>query len=773
MRRVLPAVVSSLLTAAVLLAGPPAGAQQAADVPVASTYASVSPTRVLDTRDGTGAGTTAPVGPGGTITLGLLAKVPETATAVVLNVTGVTPTASTFVTVYPAGITRPTTSNLNLAPGDIRPIQVTVMLGANRSVSLYNNAGNTHLVADLAGYYSTDATAKFTALTPNRVLDTRDGNSPVGPGATRVLDLSSRVPASASAVTFNLTGTGATTSTFVTAFPNGTTRPTASSLNLPVGDTRANLVTVALGADRKVALYNNTGNTHLIADLTGFYTPQYGAVFLPQNPARVLDTRNGTGTEGSTLPVGAGGVLSVDLAGSVASATATGAVLNVTAVGATAPSYVTSWAQWEDRPAASTLNVAANQVVSNAAVVPFVRSRGVDFYNFAGSTHLVADLAGVFAVIEDQCLADCAYAWGDNFGRKLGTGEAVFNRVNPKPIAGLYGVKAVDGGGLRNGYALLEDGAVRAWGNNDYGQLGNGWTSNQTGGGSAVPVPVVGLTGATAIAAGGSTAYALRTDGTVWAWGAGNAGQLGNGAVNDASAPVQVSGLTGVVSIAATGGNGYAVRSDGTVWSWGSNASGALGNGSSVVFSSVPVQVSGITGAKEVAGGGNGAYTHRADGTVWAWGNNTEGQLGNDSTAAQSAVPVQVTGLTGATAIAGGRYNGYAVKSDGTVWSWGAGSDGALGSGVNCENVEFPCASRKPVQVSGLTDATDVASFEYGGYALRAGGGVAAWGFNGYYSLGTDDAYWTSLVPVQVEGLTGVTAIGGGEYAGFAVVPNP
>ncbi|MFL6121429.1 hypothetical protein [Actinophytocola sp.] len=773
MRRVLPAVVSSLLTGAVLLAGPPVVAQDAAADPVASTYTSVSPVRVLDTRDGTGAGTTSPVGAGGTVTLDLSSRVPGSATAVVLNVTGVAPTTNTFVTVYPAGITRPTTSNLNLAPGDIRPIQVTVMLGANRSVSVYNNTGSTHVVADLAGYYGTTGGARFTALAPNRVLDTRDTNSPVGPGGTRVLDLASRIPASATSVTFNLTGTGATASTFVTAYPNGTTRPTASSLNLPVGDTRANLVTVAVGADRKVALFNNAGNTHLIADLTGFYTPDYGAVFLPQNPARVLDTRTGTGTEGSTLPVGPDGVLSVDLTGSVPQMTATGAILNVTAVGATAPSYVTSWAQWEDRPAASTLNAAANQVVSNAAVVPFVRSRGADFYNFTGSTHLVADLAGVFAVAEDQCRTDCVYAWGDNFSRKLGTSEALFSRVNRAFVVGLSGVKAVDGGGNRDGYALLADGTVRAWGNNDYGQLGNGWTSNQTGGGSSVPVPVVGLTGATAIAAGGNTAYALREDGTVWAWGAGAAGQLGNGSINDASSPVRVSNLTGVVSIAATGTNGYAVKGDGTVWSWGSNASGALGNGSSVVLSSVPVQVPGIADAKQVAGGSSGAYIHRADGTVWAWGTNTEGQLGNGSTDTQSSAPVQVSGLTGAVAIAGGRYNGYAVKSDGTVWSWGAGSDGALGSGVNCDNVDFPCASRVPVQVSGVTDATDVASFEYGGYALRADGSVAAWGFNGSYSLGNDSVYWSSPVPVDVTGVTGASAIGGGDYAGFAVVPNP
>jgi regulator of chromosome condensation (RCC1) repeat-containing protein len=771
MRRALPAVITALLTAGILL-GPPVGAQPAAD-PVPSTYTAMSPTRVLDTRDGTGAGTRNPIGPGGTVTLDLSARVPDTATAVVLNVTGVTPTANTFVAIYPAGISRPTTSNLNLPPGDIRAIQVTVTLGTNSSVTLYNNAGNTHVVADLAGYYGTDTAAKFTALSPNRVLDTRDTNSPVGPGGVRTVDLSSRLPASATAVTFNLTGTAASTATVVTAFPSGTARPSASSLNLPSGDTRANLVTVAVGADRKVNLYNNTGTVHLLVDVTGFYTPDYGSVFLPRNPTRVLDTRNGTGTDG-TLPLEAEEVRSVDLTDSGVPVTATGAVLNITAVDLAGSTFVATWPQWEDRPAAgSALNVSANQIVSNAAVVPFVRSLGVDFYNLAGSTHLVADLAGVFATDEEQCRVDCVYAWGDNFSRKLGTSEAQFSRTVRWFVTGLSGALAVEGGGYRNGYALLKDGTVRSWGNNDFGQLGNGWTSNQTGGGSPVPVPVVGLTGVTAIAAGGNNAYALRDDGTVWAWGAGSGGQLGNGAVNDASTPVRVGNLTGVVSIAATGANGYAVRADGTVWAWGSNASGALGTGSSDVQSSVPVQVRSIAGAKEVAGGGNGAYVHSADGTVWAWGNNTEGQLGNGSTVAQSTTPVQVSGLTDAVAIAGGRYNGYAVRADGTVWAWGAGSDGALGGGQNCDTVAFPCASRTPVQVSGITDATEVASFQYGGYALHADGSVAAWGFNGYSSLGNPDAGWTSLVPVRVTGVSGATDIGAAEYTGFVVVPNP
>ncbi|MBC6446839.1 hypothetical protein [Actinokineospora xionganensis] len=135
-------------------------------------FTPVAPTRVLDTRVGTG-GRLGAVAAGGTTRLKLSA-VPAEATAVVLNVTGVGATANTFVTVFPAGAPRPTASSLNLAPGDTRPNQVTATLGVDRSLDLFNNAGNTHLVADLAGFYAPGAGSKFTALPGKRVLDTRE-----------------------------------------------------------------------------------------------------------------------------------------------------------------------------------------------------------------------------------------------------------------------------------------------------------------------------------------------------------------------------------------------------------------------------------------------------------------------------------------------------------------------------------------------------------------------------------------------------------------------
>jgi alpha-tubulin suppressor-like RCC1 family protein len=757
-----------VLLGGVLLAGAPVGAASAkpAAGPSVSTFTPRSPVRVLDTRIGTGTGgSTSPVGAGTAITLDLAAQVPVTATAVVLNVTAVTPTVPTFITVYPSGTTRPTASSLNLPAGDIRANQVTVALGADRKLSLYNHLGNVHIVADLAGHYATGAGAKFTALPPDRFLDTR-GATPLGAGGSRVLDLTDRVPVSATAVTFNLTATNPTASTVITAWPTGADRPVSSNVNVPTGDTRPNLVTVALGADRRVSLFNNAGSVDVIVDITGFYTPDYGASFLPQAPTRVLDTRNGAG------PLGAGGTIEVSLADGLP-LTATGVVLNITGVDATARTYLSAWASNDDRTDASTLNLSAGQTAANAASVAFGPVRGVQLYNLAGNVHIVADLAGVFAVVgEPACTVDCVYAWGDNSSKALGTAEAVFTSPTPTPVVGLSNVQAVDGGS--NGYALRTDGTVWAWGDNGSGQLGNGWT----GGGSAVGVPVVGLTGVTAIAGSGDGAYALRADGTVWAWGAGWTGRLGTGTLDHTSTPRQVSALTNVVAIASGWGTGYALRADGTVWSWGYNGTGALGDGSDTALSPVPVPVSGLTGVTSVTGRDNGAFALRADGTVWAWGDNGAGQLGDGATCPSpttcvSRVPVQVSGLTGVTDVAGNVNNGYAVRNDGSVWAWGGNFLGALGNGVECDPATEPCGSRVPVQLPGLSGVAHLAAFDHGAYALRTDGSVQAWGANLRSTLGNAFVPDHSTVPVPVVGLNGVSAVGGGSAAGYAIVPNP
>jgi alpha-tubulin suppressor-like RCC1 family protein len=207
--------------------------------------------------------------------------------------------------------------------------------------------------------------------------------------------------------------------------------------------------------------------------------------------------------------------------------------------------------------------------------------------------------------------------------------------------------------------------------------------------------------GITAITRGNWHSLALTSDGTVWAWGRNSWGQLGNGTWNNSNVPVQVSGLTGITAIAAGAAYSLALKSDGTVWTWGDNGDGQLGN-RTWDNSNLPVQVSGLTGITTIAAGDSHSLALKNDGTVWAWGYNRHGQLGN-GTNKDSNVPVQVSGLTGITAIsAAGDSHSIALKNDGTIWAWGDNGDGELGNGTNKD-------SNVPVQVSGLIGVTTIA----------------------------------------------------------------
>src|SRR5690349_9424591 len=223
-----------------------------------------------------------------------------------------------------------------------------------------------------------------------------------------------------------------------------------------------------------------------------------------------------------------------------------------------------------------------------------------------------------------------------------------------------------------HGLAVRSDGTVWTWGDNQFGELGDGTTATRL-----APAQVSGLTGVTQVAAGKFVSLALRSDGTVWAWGANGAGQLGRGTgTNHEVTPARVTGLAGAVKISAGAAFEMALRSDGTVWAWGSNGDGALANGTRTGYSAVPVKVASLDNVTDIAAGFGTAVVTRTNGisvakTVWTWGANDGGQIG-DGTTAWRLTPVQVTGLPVYLAgIAAGFRFTAVLGTDGTVWAWG------------------------------------------------------------------------------------------------------
>ncbi|WP_439663455.1 RCC1 domain-containing protein [Lentzea sp. HUAS TT2] len=722
----------------------------AAVEPVASAYTPVTPVRLLDTRSGLGAA--GPVGAGQSVVLDLSARTPVGTTAVVLNVTATQPTSVTHVIVWPSGSPRPTTSNVNVVAGESRPNLVTVRLDQSRKVSLFNAAGSVHLLADLAGHYTSGAGALYQPLPPTRALDTRDGTGvkPRNPDGSLPFDLSGLVPADATAVTFNLTATNVTANTHVIAWPHGKTRPDTSNLNMAPGETRANLVTVALGTGRTVDLYNNLGGIDLIADLAGFYVPGEGLAYYPLDPRRVTDTRS-SATIRPDNPLN----LWLDADDSVP-ANASAVVMNVTATESTANTHVSVSPTWDFR--SSTLNVAQGGTVPNLAVVVLGMYGTLNIKPNAGAMHMIVDLAGYFAPAPSTCTTGCVLAWGQSNNGSLGSGgglgeNAYFGEPTARPVSGLSGVTALAGS-----YALLADGTVRAWGSNSWGELGAGWHTYN--GFASVPVQVRGLTGVTALAASQWNGYALRSDGTVWGWGYNYSDQLGPRSTTPdgiIDLPVRIGSLDDVVAIAATTGTGYALRSDGTVWSWGNNFAGELGNGTKGGSSYIPVQVTGLTDVTTIVANGNARYALRSDGTVWSWGSNSEGQLGNGTGTGESGTAAPVRDLTGVVSVAAAYATGIAVRADKTVVAWGSHYHGAAGIGFANRLVTVP------TRIGKLSDgrAADVAKI-IGTYALRTDGSLWGWGGNTSCQLGYRDAsdvtepkLIPNLPPIKTFGTTG------------------
>ena len=255
-----------------------------------------------------------------------------------------------------------------------------------------------------------------------------------------------------------------------------------------------------------------------------------------------------------------------------------------------------------------------------------------------------------------------------------------------------------------------------SWGQNNKGQLGLGNTTQ-----TSSPQQIGALTNWLQTAAGQNWALAVKQDGTLWAWGNNSEGQLGQGNTAYRSSPVQIGSGTTWAYAAAGFTNCFAVKTDGTIWSWGYGDFGSLGRGVSSQFASSPVQIGGLTNWLYVAAGYGGVGAIKTDGTLWTWGRGQDGITGQGNTTNLSS-PKQVGSLTNWSKISNGKYNMFAVKTDGTMWAWGSNDQGALG--VNSATATFS----SPVQIGTLTTWVSVAAGLGMGAAIKSDNTLWGWG---------------------------------------------
>lgn len=257
------------------------------------------------------------------------------------------------------------------------------------------------------------------------------------------------------------------------------------------------------------------------------------------------------------------------------------------------------------------------------------------------------------------------------------------------------------------------------------------------------------------VANGDNYSLILKSDGSVWSWGRNTSGQLGDGTTTDRDDPIQVAGLSDVVAIDACASTSMALKGDGTVWAWGNNFKCQLGIGVCGFNEDrrlVPVQVIGLSGIVAISLKNEYQFALKSDGTVWAWGYNPDGILGVEDFHRYVHTPDQVVGLSDVVEIASSDSRSYAIKSDGTVWAWGENGWGGLGDGTNTRHSH-------PVQLPILSGVVAIEPYRNATLALKSDGSVWGWGFvDSCYDLG-DTTKVDPYTPVQIMGLSDVVSL--------------
>ena len=341
------------------------------------------------------------------------------------------------------------------------------------------------------------------------------------------------------------------------------------------------------------------------------------------------------------------------------------------------------------------------------------------------------------------------WTWGANFGGKLGIGlsTTATNRI-PVPVevhgpgnAGFFNPAKIIMGGEMHNVAVRSDGTVWAWGANmnTFGLLGNGTTND-----ASVPTQVSGLHDVMALGGRGYHTLAVESNGTIWAWGWNSTGALGNGTTNATLVPVQVVGLTNPAMVSAGYHFSVALMPDGTVYQWG------LGR---VIGSSyTPQQIPGFSNVVGISCGWDHALAVKSNGSVWAWGQNVSGEIG-DGTLINRPSPVPVAGPSNIVAVSGGDGHSSALGADGTIWKWGKNDVGELGNGTtNATGNPVPARILTDNFGAGFSNVVMMAARDYHNIAVKADGSVWQWGANDQGQCG-DNTLFDRWRPVRVNGL--------------------
>ena len=331
------------------------------------------------------------------------------------------------------------------------------------------------------------------------------------------------------------------------------------------------------------------------------------------------------------------------------------------------------------------------------------------------------------------------YAWGANNTGQVGD-NSVVSKSSPIQIGSITTWVQADQDAWQS-TAIKADGTLWVWGNNESGQLGlNELTSKSS------PVQVGLLTTWAQTEVGSILQAAIKTDGTLWAWGLNDLGQVGISTIQnpfvEVSSPIQIGSLTTWSQVTAGNDHCAAVKTDGTLWAWGLNSFGRLGD-NTVVNKSSPVQVGALTTWSQVSAGSNFTGAVKTDGTLWMWGLASDGRLGDNNSATHKSSPVQIGALTNWSQVSLGSLHTTAIKTDGTLWAWGRNNFG----GSVGDNTIINRSS--PVQIGALTTWLQVNGGAYTSAATKTDGTLWSWGYNASGELGQNDIIFRSS-PTQI-----------------------